>query len=201
MKMQKKNCYIFLFDGFSDWEVSYATVGIQKSEQFRVKTIGFTMEPVRSMGGLTVTPDTDFISAVDLVDIDSANTALLILPGGTAWEERLNEGISPLVAHCMLMGIPVAAICGATVFLADLGILNRTPHTSNDLLYLQTLCPTYSGRAFYRAEPAVATEPLITASGSAPIEFAREIFNRLDILKEDAVAYWFGYMDKQPVLV
>lgn len=201
MTSRKKNCYIFLFDGFSDWEVSYASVGIQKSEHFQVKTIGFTLEPVRSMGGLMVVPDTDFISTVDLADIDASNTSMLILPGGTAWEQRLNDAISPLVAHCMLQGIPVAAICGATVFLADLGILNRIPHTSNDVLYLESLCHTYAGRALYQSESAVLTEALITASGSAPVEFAREIFVRLGILKEDFVAQWFGYMDKQPALV
>jgi putative intracellular protease/amidase len=198
MRTQKKTCYIFLFEGFSDWEVSYASVGIQKSESFQIKTIGFGLEPVRSMGGLTVIPDTDFISAVDLADIDPANTAMLILPGGTAWEERSNEAILPLVAHCLLHGIPVAAICGATLFLADLGILNRTPHTSNDVTYLQALCPSYSGRALYQSEPVVSTGAIITASGSAPVEFAREIFSRLDILNDEAVATWFGYMERQP---
>lgn len=199
--MAMTNCYIFLFDGFSDWEVSYASVGIQKSENFQVKTIGFTLEPVRSMGGLTVVPDSDFISTVDLADIDTSNTAMLILPGGAAWEGRLNEAISPLVAHCMLQGIPVTAIGGATVFLADLGVLNRIPHTSNDVLYLEALCPTYTGRSLYQTEPAVLTEALITASGSAPIDFAREVFTCLDILKEEAVASWFGYIERQPVLV
>lgn len=200
MKSSKKNCYVFLFDGYSDWEVSYATVGIQKSGNFQVRTIGSTLRPVRSMGGLTVVPDVDFIPATDLADIDPSNTAMLILPGGTAWEDRANEAIEPLLAHCLLNGIPVAAICGATLFLADLGILNRTPHTSNDVIYLEALSPAYSGRALYQAEPAVSTDMLITASGSAPIEFAREIFNRLDILRDEAVGVWFGYMEKQMII-
>src|SRR5688572_29315293 len=98
MKPKKKNCYIFLFDGFSDWEVSYASVGIRKSNNYRVKTIGITRDPVTSMGGLSVVPDLDFLPWTDLADIDSSNTAMLILPGGTAWEERSNESITPLFA-------------------------------------------------------------------------------------------------------
>jgi len=198
---RKKNCLIFLFDGYSDWEASYASVGIQKSEGFTVRTIAATMDPVKSMGGLTVFPDADFVAETDLADIDRSNTAMLILPGGTAWERRTNEVVAPLVAHCFLHGIPVAAICGATVFLADAGVLNRTAHTSNHVLYLEALSPTYAGRVQYQHEPAVSTGLLITAGGSAPVEFAREIFSRLDILKEDAVAGWFSYMDNQAVTV
>ena len=201
MKSQLKNCYVFLFDGFSDWEISYATVGITKSRGFRLKTIGFTLEPLTSMGGLTVVPDADFRPEADLADIDSSNTAMLILPGGTAWERRQNEAITPLVAHCLLNGIPVAAICGATVFLADAGLLNRTAHTSNDVAYLEWMCKAYTGRPFYQAEPAVSAGGLITAGATAPVEFAREIFAKLDIEQERDVADWFGYFRKHLIAV
>jgi putative intracellular protease/amidase len=196
----KKTCLIFLFDGYSDWEVSYASVGIQKSVGFTVKTIAATMAPMKSMGGFTVLPDVDFLAEADLADIDRSNTAMLILPGGAAWEQRSNQVVAPLVVHCLLHGIPVAAICGATVFLADAGVLNRTAHTSNHVLYLEAVCPAYKGRLFYQHEPAVSTGLLITASGAAPVDFAREIFSKLDILKEDAVSGWFSYIDNQAVI-
>jgi len=201
MKPKKKHCYLFLFDGFSDWEVAYASVGIRKSANYELKTIGITRDPVISMGGLSVIPDVDFLPWTDLADIDETNTAMLILPGGKAWEERRNDGIEPLLAHCLLQGIPVAAICGATIFLGDLGLLNKIPHTGNDVSYLETICPTYTGRSFYETEPAVASSTIITAGGAAPVDFAREIFSRLDILGDEGVASWFGYMDKQPALV
>jgi putative intracellular protease/amidase len=201
MKLKKKTCYVFVFDGFSDWELAYASVGINKSKNYQLRTIGISRDPVTSMGGITVVPDLDFLPWTDLADIDRSTTAMLILPGGAAWEERTNEAITPLLAHCLLQGIPVAAICGATLFLADQGILNRTPHTSNDVLYLEAMCPMYKGRSHYQAEPVVATDSIITAGGSAPVEFAREIFARLDILGDEAVATWFGYMDKQSIVL
>lgn len=199
MKTRKRTCYVFVFDGFADWEIAYATVGIRKSEQYELKTIAFSKEPVTSMGGLTVTPDIDFVPEVDLADIDPDNTALLILPGGYAWEKRLNEALVPLVAHCMLNGIPVAAICGATLFLADLGILNRTPHTSNSLAYLEVVSSGYRGMRYYQVDPAVRTESIITANGGASLEFASEIFETLSIAENEEVEQWFQYL--RPALV
>jgi putative intracellular protease/amidase len=125
---------------------------------------------------------------------------MLILPGGTAWEHKKNDAITPLVLHCLLHGIPIAAICGATVFLADAGLLNRTLHTSNDISYLETFSRSYNG-AFYLNEPVVNAGGLITAGGTSPIEFAREIFNQLDIRAERDVADWFGYFEQHLVAV
>jgi putative intracellular protease/amidase len=201
MKTIHKHCLLYLFDGFSDWEVSYVTVGIMKSLNVRLRTISLDLAPVRSMGGLTVMPDVDFHPQTDLADIDPSNTVMLILPGGAAWEQRRNEAITPLVAHCILQGIPVAAICGATIFLADAGLLNRRPHTSNDVSYLEAFSRGYSGRVFYRNEASVNAGGLITASGAAPVEFARDIFVKLGIRNEQDVADWFGYFDKHLMAV
>jgi putative intracellular protease/amidase len=201
MKSKSKNCYVFLFDGFSDWEISYATVGIRKSRSIQVKTIAMSLDAVTSMGGLRVFPDLDFRADTDLEDIDESNTSMLILPGGNAWEQRRNEAITPLIAHCLLHGIPVAAICGATIFLADAGLLNRVPHTSNDVSYLEAFSRAYTGRAFYQAEPVVAGGLIITAGATAPVEFAGEIFARLEIQHERDVADWFGYFEKHRIAV
>jgi putative intracellular protease/amidase len=201
MKAKIKNCYVFLFEGFSDWEISYATVGIRKSRNIQVKTLAMSLDPVTSMGGLKVLPDLDFQAENDLADIDGSNTSMLILPGGTAWEKGLNESIAPLVAHCILHGIPVAAICGATVFLADAGLLNRVPHTSNDVYYLEAFSRCYAGRAFYQSEPAVTAGNIITAGATASVEFAHEIFAYLEINQQRDVADWFGYFEKHRIAV
>lgn len=194
--MRKKACYLFVFEGFADYETSLAATGIRNSNEYQLKTIGIKKEPVRSMSGLTVTPDMDFMPDTDLEDIDSDNTAMLILPGGTAWELRRNEMITPLVAHCLLHGIPIAGICGATVFLAGLGLLNRAVHTSNHIDWLAASSPVYRGQALYRNEPSVRTEHLITANGTAAVEFAQDIFEALGIVEEPRVADWFQYFQK-----
>ena len=186
-----------MFDGFADYEISLAAVGIRRSEEYQLKTIAIKKETVRSMSGMTITPDLDFMPDTDLADIDSDNTGMLILPGGTAWEAGRNEAITPLVAHCLLHGIPVAAICGATVFLADLGLLNRTVHTSNAMEYLAACSQVYRGQALYRAMPSVRTEFLITASGTAATEFAHDIFETLAIIDSARVNQWFQYFQRE----
>ncbi len=96
----KKVCYLFVFNGFADHEVSHAVVNVLKNQEYQLKTIAITKDPVRAASGLNILPDLDFIPDVDLVDIDTGNTAMLILPG-------VKDEIMPLVNHCLLNGIPV----------------------------------------------------------------------------------------------
>lgn len=196
-KAFKKTVYLYVFDGFADYEVSLATVGIRMSGEYQLKTIAIRKEPVRSMSGMTIVPDLDFLPATDLEDIDAANTAMLILPGGRAWELRKNELITPLAAHCLLHGIPVAGICGATVFFAELGLLNRTAHTSNHIDWLAANSSVYRGQTFYRPTPSVRTEFLITANGTASLEFANDIFESLGIAGNEMLQEWFQYFQKE----
>jgi putative intracellular protease/amidase len=197
--MKKKTVYLFVFDGFADWEPSYALVGINKSEAYNIKTIAIDKSPTKSMGGISIFPDLDFFPDTDLKDIDSSNTAMLILPGGAAWEEKTNQSVAPLVIHCVEQGIPVAAICGATIFLADLGVLDATDHTSNDLGYLQAFSSQYQGDTFYQYRPAVTGRQLITASGTAAIGFAEAIFEMLGITHLEPVKSWFQYFQNKTV--
>jgi hypothetical protein len=88
-------------------------------------------------------------------------------------------------------GTIVAAICGATVGLANMGYLNSRKHTSNDLEYLKMICPTYKGKEFYETGPVVSSDNLITASGVAPLEFAMEVLKKLDVFAPDTVHAWY----------
>ncbi|HTJ47995.1 MAG TPA: DJ-1/PfpI family protein [Cyclobacteriaceae bacterium] len=192
---KNKTVLIFVFDGFADWEIAHASVGIRKSNVYTIKTIALTKAPVVSMGGLQVLPDLDFIPEVDLCDIDGSNTAMLILPGGSMWEQQKNHMINCLVAHCLKCNIPVASICGSTVMLADMGLLNNVLHTSNDVDYLKFLSPTYEGCEFYRSYQVVQDQNIITATGTASIEFARTIFETLNIDHEENLMNWFQYFN------
>ena len=197
--MKKKTVYLFVFDGFADWEAAYALVGINISKAYTIKTIAIDKTHQKSMGGVSIFPDLDFLPETDLRDIDQSNTAMLILPGGSAWEEKTNRSIAPLVLHCVEHGIPVAAVCGATIFLADLGLLDAIDHTSNDLGYLQLFSSYYKGHPFYQYRPSVACERIITASGPAAIEFAGTIFEMLGIAHADPVKSWFQYFQNKAV--
>jgi hypothetical protein len=51
--------------------------------------------------------------------------------------------------------------------------------------------PAYKGEARYVHKPAVSDRDLITASGIAPLEFAREIFTKLDIMAPATIEAWY----------
>ena len=53
------------------------------------------------------------------------------------------------------------------------------------------MSPDYSGDDLYLEQLAVTGGNVITASGIAPIEFAREVFSMLKIFDETTTEKWF----------
>ncbi len=180
-----KNIYVFLFDGFSDWEIAYLTPEINKNEQFSLVYFSQNGNPVKSMGGLEVKPN------LSLSELKPEEIDLLILPGGVAWEKREITSINNLVKELFEKGVKIAAICGATFYLGQLGILDKLNHTSNDLNYLKAVVPEYKGEENYQHTLATTNKNIITANGIAPIEFATEIFREIKLKSETEIEKWF----------
>lgn len=181
----KKKIYVFLFDGYSDWEISYLTPEIARDERFDLVYFSETGNEVTSMGGLQVIPTT----SLDNLKIEEVK--LLILPGGVAWEKREITTINNLVLELFKKGNTIAAICGATFYLGQLGILNNLNHTSNDLNYLKAVVPEYDGQENYQNKLAETDKNIITAKGIAPIEFAVEIFKKIELKPDGEIEKWF----------
>lgn len=188
--MSPQYVHLFVFDGLSDWEASYAIAGInnplfqQNPGRYRVLTVAPVPGPVLTMGGLRVTPD------LTLDALRPADSAMLILPGGVAWEEGKHDKAIELAREFLDAGVPVAAICGATLALARAGFLDERRHTSNMRAYLAAT--QYRGAALYEDTPAVTDRGLITASGIAPLEFAVHIFRCLGLYKPAVVEAWYN---------
>jgi len=176
---------VFLFDGFSDWEISYLTPEINKSVNFDLIYFSKNGSLVTSMGGLPVQP------TIALKDITLEDIGMLVLPGGTAWEKGQNTEIEKFTKDVFNAGKPIAAICAATTYIGQLGILNDLKHTSNDLNYLKGIAPNYGGEENYQNSLAVKDRNVITANGIAPIEFAREIFKTIGLYGNEEVEKWF----------
>ncbi|MCX6237930.1 MAG: glutamine amidotransferase [Bacteroidia bacterium] len=185
MNNMRKKIFVFLFDGFSDWEISFFTPEINKSEQFDLVYFSKDGSLITSMGGLHITPTTS-LNELKIEDID-----MLILPGGTAWEKGENAEIEKLTKSVFEKGKPIAAICAATAYLGQLGLLNGLKHTSNDLNYLKGIAPKYYGEENYQNSLAVTDRNIITAKGIAPIEFARDIFKTIGLFSDDYIERWF----------
>lgn len=182
--MKKKIC-VFLFNGVSDWEISYFTPEIHKSDLFELVYFSKNKHLITSMGGLQITPT----ASLHELDVDAID--MLILPGGTAWEKGENTEITELTQKVFEKEKPLAAICAATAYLGQLGLLNHLKHTSNDLNYLKSVAPQYSGDENYQNALAVTDRNMVTANGIAPIEFAREIFKTIELYSENHIDQWF----------
>ena len=71
-----------------------------------------------------------------------------------------------------------------------MGLLKGRRHTSNGLEFLRGQVPGYDQSANYVDTPAVRDRGLITASGLGDIEFAREIFEELNVFSVEDRALW-----------
>jgi putative intracellular protease/amidase len=172
--MEKQTVHLFVFTTLSDWEPSYVLPMLNDAAgRYRVCTVGVSREPVKTLGGVTILPD------MTLAELEPTQSALLILPGSDDWAQgKYPEAIEKAKAF-LAADVPVAAICGATAGLALAGVLDDRPHTSNAREYLQAL--HYRGEAYYQDQPVVTDGDLITANGTAPIEFAYHILKKLQV--------------------
>lgn len=192
--------YIYLLNTLADWEIGYLTAELN-SGRYLDKTrppvelikIGNTTEPIKTMGGITITPDEN----IDNIKFEEND--LLILPGADTWTEEENKKIIDIVSSIINEKVIIAAVCGATVALANKGILNNRKHTSNDIEVLKMFCPEYTGENFYLNQPAVTDDNLITASGLAPLEFSYEILKRTNLMKTETLEAWYQlYKTNEP---
>ena len=179
--------HIVIFDGFADWEPAYALAELRRWGKRTVRSVGFTSAPVISMGGLRVIPD------VELVSVRPKDVELLILPGGDLWQngDYPRSVLESLIGALLASETPIAAICAGTLALARAHALDDRRHTSNMRSYLAAYATEYSGGAQYLESPAVSDRHVITASGLAAVDFAREIFAELGIFTEQNEALWF----------
>jgi putative intracellular protease/amidase len=177
MHVPDRAVYLLVVDGFADWEPAHAVAELRRNGNYRVETTGLTVAPVVSMGGIRVLPSTT------VSDVNPGDVAVFILPGGDRWEHTpVEPEIDRLLNRLDDEGVPIAAICGATVAVARIGLLRGRQHTSNGLAYLRSHVPDYAESANYVDAPAVRDRGLITASGLADVEFARELFEELNVL-------------------
>jgi len=183
--MPAKAVYLLVIDGFADWEPAHAVAELRRNGQYRVESVGLTPNPVQSMGGIRVLP------SITVGDVDPADVAAFILPGGDRWESAAIEAeLEALVKRLDAEQVPIAAICAATLAIARIGLLRGRRHTSNGLEYLRSHVTGYAEAANYVDVPAVRDRGLITASGLGDVEFARELFEELDVLSSDDRALW-----------
>lgn len=186
--------YVYVLDTLADWELGYITSELHSGRFFKkdaervaLKTVSYSKEPIHTMGGLTVVPDclTD--------DIAVKETSVLLLPGADTWSDPKHGTIIKKASELLSLGATVGAICGATVALANFGLLDNRRHTSNGQGFLKMFSPAYKGQDLYVDKPSVADNNLITANPTGALLWAKQIIEHLGVFQENTLEFWYEY--------
>lgn len=184
-----KTILFILLDQWADWEVAYLSSAIKMlgNNQYVNKIVSLTKEPVESIGGFRVVPDYDVMSV-------PADYEALILIGGMSWRSEAAKKLKPPVDKCIADGKVLGGICDASGFLGTIGALNNVRHTSNDLNGLKAWAgEAYTNEKNYITEQAVSDNKIITANGTAALEFAKEVLLTLKVASEEKIAEWYNF--------
>ena len=185
----KKTILFVILQQYADWEAAYITSAITMlgQGQYDIKTVSLSKDYIQSIGGFRVLPDYDIASV-------PKDYEALILIGGMTWRDRNAQQVRTLVEECCQKGKVLGGICDASAFLGTVGALNDVLHTSNDMNDLkQWAGSVYTGETKYIAKQSVRDKNIITANGTAPMEFAKEILLALNVASEEKVLEWYNF--------
>lgn len=185
----KKTILFVILQQYADWEAAYLSSGINMlgDGSYEIKTVSLTNESIASIGGFHTVPD------YDIKSIPSDYEALILI-GGMTWRDEKAKQIKPLVEESFKKGKVLGGICDASAFLGTVGILNNVNHTSNDLNDLKKWAgKSYTGEEKYIMQQVVSDKNIITANGTAALEFAKEVMLSLKVAPENNIIEWYNF--------
>lgn len=182
----KKILYVIL-EQWADWELAYVSsaVNMLGGGAFENKVVSLAKDAVTSIGGIRCLPDYD-VQGVP-ADYDA-----LILIGGMSWRNECALQVRPLVDDCVKKGKVLGAICDACRFLGSVGALNGARHTANDVRELKQ-CAEYKNEQGFVHRQAVSDKHIVTANGTAALEFAQELLRALSVAPEAQIKGWYDF--------
>lgn len=172
-----KIAIFFILNEYADWEGAYLASELNRSSDWKVKTASINSEVI-SIGGFKTIVDYHIPEIPAKID-------LLVLIGGNSWSIK-NDHLRKLIAKQLRSKRPVAAICGAVDFLAQNGLLTHYKHTGN-AQYLWKNYSNYTNHDDFIEKQAVKDLNLVTANGTASLEFTKLILKLIDFLPESEI--------------
>ena len=191
--MSNEILYILL-PNYAAHEVVYLAQAIASDEyalkenpKYVNKAVAPTLEPVKSIGGFQTLPDYSFDTMPD-------DYAALVLIGGFGWTTSIAEQVVPIVRKAIEEGKIVGAICNGASFMAKCGFLNAVRHTGNGLEQLKLWGgENYTNQAGYIHTQAVSDNNIVTANGSATLEFAKELLLLLENDTQERIEMYYQF--------
>ena len=166
----------FVSEEMADFEVTLAFHILKSKGSREIVPVGTDCTPVVSQAGFTYLPALTLTQALDLPEVEA-----LIIPGGPIRPQP--EGLTRLILKLQAEHKLLAAICFGPQYLGRAGVLDyhrfTTSCSADHIKSLQVSDPY--PRKNYLEERVVRDENVITAKGSAFVDFAFTIAKYLDI--------------------
>lgn len=181
------NIYIYMYDGFVEFEVVFAATFTSKEN---IVMVAQEKRLYRGEGKFNCMPDKV------LKDIDPDQVDLFIIPGGDYKIARKDDDLKLLLLALHERKKLIAGICGGSMIMADHGLLKGRNCTGNSQgidLDNKEMSNLYNGAKILN-EGVVVDEHIITATGQNYLELACEVelllgLNTKTIMRED-YKYW-----------
>jgi len=173
--MGKEVLYVLLPD-FAEHEMVYLAQaiasddsGLKSNPKYVNKVVALTLDPVKSTGGFRMLPDYSIGNM-------PTDYAALVLIGGFGWSSGEAGKVTPIIRDALDRGKIVGAICNAASFMAKHGFLNGMAHTGNGVSQMKLWGgENYTNPEMYQHKQAVSDKNIVTANGTATLEFAKEL--------------------------
>ena len=172
---------VFIFDGMTDYEITFITHLLNTSANKEIITIAYEDKFIEGRSGFLYKPSR-LVSDVLNEEVEG-----LIIPGG--WYGETRPELINLIQNLNSKERIIAAICGAgTVFLAKAGILNNVKYTTPASEWTQKHKEIFGEedpfpRANFIEDRVVRDKNIITAQGIAFIDFAIEICDYFNLFE------------------
>lgn len=185
-----KNEVLFvILEDYADWESAYLSTEIKRFSEgkIEIKTVSNNLNPVTTIGGFRTMPDYTFDTAPN-------DFLSLFLIGGNSWKKEQALSVLPLIEITQQKEILLGGICAASEFLATKGFLNTVKHTSNGINSIKSWDNSlYNNEQNYINEQAVLDKNILTANGTATLEFAEKALIALKIADYQKIYEWYAF--------
>ncbi|GIO25612.1 DJ-1/PfpI family protein [Ornithinibacillus bavariensis] len=173
-----KKVLFFAYPTYVDFEIAHTLFFLRKLGKALITTATIDGHEVESLGGL-ITKAHLSLPEVTLADYD----LLLISGGDNVGEVMEDHTVQDFLCKANSLQMPIAAMCGSSVFLAQAGLLKGKSFTCNAITF-EKFKSHFEG-AEYTGNRVEVLDNIITAKGAAFPEFTIAVIDKLGLWKDE----------------
>ncbi len=178
-----KKILVYIYDNMATFEIALLTQLLASVQDMQVIIAADEVRFIKDMPGFSIMPQVD-LKSVDIKQLDG-----MIIPGG--WLAHLDEQLIRLIRDLNEEKKLVAAICAAPWILAKAGILEGRKYTTSIAEWTDEARKLFKTedpfpREGYVNSRVVRDDNIITAQGSAFVDFTIEVIDYFNLFEDEA---------------